>query len=105
MRSGDLKNRIVLEAPSRAPDLMGGSEITWTAIDTVYAAIWPVRGDEAVAGAKPAASATHRVRIRYRRRMSPEWRIRYKDKRFSIVSIINPGMNYRALDLMCKEAI
>lgn len=105
MRSGDLKNRVVLEAPTKVPDFRGGSTVTWTALDTVYAAIWPVKGDEAVSADKPAMTVTHRIRIRFRRKLRPEWRIRHKDKYYSIVSIVNPNMDYRMLDLMCREVL
>ena len=105
MRAGDLKNRVVLEAQSRTPDGMGGFSSTWIAVKTIYAAIWPMKMDEAFEGGRTVAVATHRIRIRYRRVLKPAWRVRFGTKYFSIVSIINPGTEYKMLDLMCKEVV
>jgi SPP1 family predicted phage head-tail adaptor len=47
---------------------------------------------------------THRIRIRYRAVLKAGWRISYAGRYFNVVSIIDPNMAHRWLDLMCKEA-
>jgi len=47
---------------------------------------------------------THRIRIRYRSDIRTSWRLNFKNRHFDIDSIINPNMESKILDLMCKEA-
>jgi SPP1 family predicted phage head-tail adaptor len=106
VRAGELNRRIDLQAPSRTPDGMGGSTVIWTLIaGSVPAAIWPVSGKELIAGGREATGISHRIRIRYRDGVRPSWRIYHKGKYFNIISIINPGTAYKALDIMAKEVI
>lgn len=106
IRSGELTRRVDLQAPSRAPDGMGGWTITWTTIaSSVPAAIWPVSARETIAGGREATGITHRIRIRYRQNVRPSWRALHNGKYFNIISIINPSTSYKELDLMAKEVI
>lgn len=104
--AGILNRRIDLQAPSRTPDGMGGHTLTWTTIiASLPAAIWPTSAKETIAGGREATGITHRIRIRYRDNVRPSWRVLHKGKYFNIISIINPGTEYKALDLMAKEVL
>jgi SPP1 family predicted phage head-tail adaptor len=105
MRIGDLKNRIQLEAPVAASDNMGGSTDTFTTMATIWAAIWPVSASEQIEGMGATMTITHRIRIRYREDVIPSWRINFKGKYYNIVSIINPGMNNRMIEILAKESV
>ena len=104
MRIGDLKNRIKLEAPTDTSDGMGGITQTFASMATVFAAIWPVSASEQIQNMGLTMTITHRIRIRYRDDVIPSWRINYNGKYYNIVSIINPGMNNRQLEILAKEA-
>jgi SPP1 family predicted phage head-tail adaptor len=105
MRSGELKNSIELQGQTRTPDGMGGFTNTFSTIDTVWAAIWPLKSIEAHEGGRVVATVTHRIRIRYREGVKASWRIKFKTKYFNIVEIINPNTDYKVLDLMAKEVL
>jgi SPP1 family predicted phage head-tail adaptor len=105
IRSGELKNRVELQAQVRTPDGMGGFSNSWLTICTLWAAIWPVRATEVVEGARPVATVTHRIRIRYRNGISPKLRVKFGSKYFSVESVINPNTDYKALDLMAREVV
>jgi SPP1 family predicted phage head-tail adaptor len=47
---------------------------------------------------------THRIRIRYRAGLLASWRICWSERYFNIVSIIDPNMAHRWLDVLVKEA-
>ena len=104
MRIGDLKKRIILQYQTRVPDGMGGFTISWVDHATVYASIWPVSASEIVSANSLTMVISHRIRIRYRSVLKPSWRVKFGNRFFSIVSILNLSENNRILDLMCKEA-
>jgi len=104
MKAGELNKRITLQYQTKVPDGLGGFTTTWTDAATVWAAIWPVSANEQVQANATTMVISHRIRIRYRSVLKPSWRIKYGDKYFSIVSIINPNQAGRILDIMCKEA-
>ena len=104
MRIGDLDKRVVLQYSTRTPDGMGGFTVAWVDAATVWAAIWPVSAAETIQAAQTTMTITHRIRIRYRAVLKAGWRISYAGRYFNVVSIIDPNMAHRWLDVMCKEA-
>ena len=105
MNIGDLKHRVDIIAQTRVADGMGGFTMTDSTIaSSVAAAIWPVSANEIVQAQAPVMIVTHRIRIRYRSVMRASWRIKFGNRYFNIVSIIDPNMDHRWLDLLCKEA-
>jgi len=101
---GDIRHRVTLQAPAKAPDGMGGFTVTWTDAATVWAAIWPVSASETIQAAQTGMTITHRIRIRYRAVLKASWRISWGGRYFNIVSVIDPNMAHRWLDIMCREA-
>jgi len=104
MKAGDLNKRITFQHQTKVPDGMGGFTMTWTDAATVWAAIWPVSASEVVQANAPVMVVSHRIRIRYRSVMKASWRIKFGNRYFNIVSIINPNQEGRILDLMVKES-
>ena len=104
MRTGDLNKTIILQAPTKVPDGMGGMTVIWVIVDTVWAAIWPVSATERIQSAQSVMTISHRIRIRYRANVKASWRIKFGDRYFSINSIVNPNERNEMLDVMCKEA-
>lgn len=105
MQIGTLNKRITLQYPTRVPDTMGGATVTWSDSGTVFAAIWPISANEQVQAMQEKMTITHRIRIWYRSSIRPSWRIKYGLKYYNIVSIINPDMANKYLDILCKEAV
>lgn len=105
MEAGTLNKRIKIQAATKVADGMGGFTETFSTIATVFAAIWPLSATETVQSMQTGATISHRIRIRYRSVLRPSWRLKFGEKFYNIVSIINPNMKNEYLDLMCKEAI
>ena len=103
MRIGDLRHRITLQSATQTSDGMGGFNIVWKNEMTVWGSMWPTSASEIVAANSISMIVSHRIRIRYRL-IESSWRIKHGDKYYAIVSIINPNMANRQLDLMVKEA-
>lgn len=104
MRIGDLNKRITLQYQTKVSDGMGGFTTAWTDAATIWAAIWPTSANEVVQANSLSMVISHRIRIRYRSVLKSSWRIKFGDKFYAIVSIINPNMSNEYLDLMVKEA-
>ena len=104
MRIGDLSRRIELQSPVDVSDGMGGASRTFKLEGIVWSAIWPVSATERIQANAPTLVISHRVRIRYRDDIAPDWRIKYRHRYFSIVSIVNANEADRQLDLLCREA-
>lgn len=104
MAIGDLNKRITLQAPTKVSDSMGGFVNSYSDMATVYAAIWPVSASDTIQANATVMVISHRIRIRYRSVLKTSWRISFAGKYYSIVSIIDPNMAHKMLDLMCKEA-
>ena len=83
---------------------MGGFSTVFVTAATVWAAIWPVSASEVVQANAPVMVVSHRIRIRYRSVMKASWRIKFGNRYFNIVSIINPNQEGRILDIMVKES-
>lgn len=103
MRIGGLKKRIGLESPILMADGMGGFSTTYKKEATVWAAIWSTLSSEAIRSGQLTLEITHRIRIRHRDDIKGSWRILHGEKYYSIVSIIDPNMDHKLLDLLCKE--
>ena len=105
MNIGSLNKIISIEAPAKAPDGMGGTVNTFAEISgDIAAAIWPVSATEQIKSMGAVMTISHRIRIRYRSDIRVNWRLKFKNRYFDIVSIINPDMGNRILDIMAKEA-
>ena len=100
----ELDKRVTLQHQTRTPDGMGGFTVTWTDAATVWAAIWPVSASETIQAAQATMTVTHRIRIRFRSVLKASWRIAWAGRYFNIVSIIDPNMAHRWLDIMVKES-
>lgn len=105
MRIGDLNKIVDIQAPSYASDSMGGQVVTWVTLATaIPAAIWPVSAVESIKTMGMILTISHRVKMRYRANMKASYRLKFGDRYFNIVSIINPNEANRWLDLLVKEA-
>ena len=103
MNIGSLNKRITIQYPTKVSDAMGGFTTTWNDGDSIFAAIWPISSVEQIKSMGVTLTISHRIRIRYRKDLRSSWRLKFKDRYFDIVSITNPNMSNRMLDILCKE--
>lgn len=103
MRIGDYNKLIEFQAPSKISDDMGGFTNSYSTIFDVFAAIWPINAKDQIQSDQMVMEITHKIRIRYRRILKSNWRIKYSNRYFAIVSIINLNESNRSLELRCKE--
>jgi len=81
---------------------MGGSNDVWNTVDTVWASIWPVSATETIAANASSMVSTHRIRMRYRKDIKANWRVKYHNTYFNVVSILDLNMAHRELEILAK---
>ena len=105
MQIGSLNKRIDIQAETKISDGMGGYTTSWSTVaSSIPAAIWPTSAKDITAMNSTTMIISHRVRIRYRSVLRSSWRLKFGNRYFAIVSIIDPNEEHKMLDLMCKEA-
>ena len=105
MQIGSLNKLISIIGTTRVSDGMGSFTLTDSTIaSNVFAAIWPITGSEQIQSMQTDMVISHRIRIRYRGVFRPDWRIKFGNRYFNVVSITNPNERNEWLDVYCKEA-
>jgi head-tail adaptor len=84
-----LKERVDIQQPIRTVDELGGANIAWTPVVSVWAQVEPVLGTarERETGAQLLASAAYRVRIRTRTDINAAMRLVWKTHTLTIHSL------------------
>lgn len=103
MHIGDLRTRLVLEAPSRAADGGGGAAVTWSAVAEVWGAVKPVAGAESYALDRLAGNVSHEIVIRYRGDVAPQMRFRAGPRVFDIRAAFDPDARRRWTKCLAEE--
>ena len=102
---GDLNKRIDIIATTKVGDGMGSfTETNTTVASSIPAAIWPTSAKDMTVMNTTTMVISHRVRVRYRSVLRSSWRLKFGNRYFAIVSIIDPNEEHKFLDLMCKES-
>ena len=97
------RHRIDIQKRTRVFDGEGW-KYEWPTIDTVWASISPVSAQERLEWQKLDVEVTHKVSLRpYPGIDRVDHRLQFKDRIFTIVSILNPKEMGRRLDLICNE--
>jgi len=104
MQIGDLNKRIEIQAATKTSDGMGGFSEVYNTIATVFCAIWPLSATETVQSMQTDMVVSHRIRMRYRSLFRPSWLLKFGNRYFNIVSVINPSEKNEYLDIMAKES-
>jgi len=105
MRAGSLRHKITFQQLTVANDTWGHSAETWTDQVTTYAAIWTLRGTERMESMKLDNEITHKIRVRYKRDLNPKMRIKFGERYFNILSMVDPDERHIYYEMMANEEI
>jgi SPP1 family predicted phage head-tail adaptor len=104
-RIGELRHRIVLEAPVRTADGGGGATVSWMLVAETWAAIRPVGGSESVVAEQIAGRVSHVIELRHRSGVEPRMRIRREARTFEILAVLDVDERRRRLRCLCREEL
>lgn len=107
MRSGKLRHYGILQEKSITRDAMGGDVITWVdRVTDVPMEIIPLSGKNLDAAQQVHPELTARIRLRYHPDITPQWRVKYGARVFSIIGPpINRGERNHQLELNVTEGL
>lgn len=74
-------------------------------IKTVWASVEPTRGREYQEAQRIRPELTYKITTRYYKDITPDMFIKFKDRYFQIVSIINVREHNEMLEIVCTEKI
>lgn len=101
--SSVLRHRVAIEAPVLTPDGQGGFTKDWQYVETVWAKMEPLSGNEALAGKQITQVASYRVTVRYRAGITPDMRLVWNEQTYNIRSIQDPDGLKRSLEMMAES--
>lgn len=74
-------------------------------VKTVWASVEPTRGREYQEAQRIRPELTYKITTRYHKGITPDMFIKFKDRYFQIISIINVREHNEMLEIICIEKI
>lgn len=102
MTAGELKNQILFEKRSRAPNGMGGFVDTWSTLCTVWGKYRQLSGKELLLQQQVNPLISVEIAVRYRTDITTDVRAFYKNNYHNILSVIDEDNKREFLKIMCE---
>ncbi|WP_066316958.1 phage head closure protein [Bacillus sp. FJAT-29814] len=102
---GEFRHVISFQKKSGVQNSYGEKSNDWVDVIKSRAGIYPVSGKEFFAAETINSEVTHKVNLRYLSGITPDMRIKFGERFFSIISVINFQEKNIELQLLCKELI
>lgn len=103
MNIGKLNKRLSFFSLADVPDELGQITKKLALIKTVWGTLKPFRGAEYYEVQKVQSKVTHKCYIRYTNGINTNCFLRYKDKEYSIESVIDVDLERKMLEIRCIE--
>lgn len=104
MNIGKMRHRITFQELPDDKDSLGAYGDGWEDVATVWAQISPVSGREYFSQVREN-TVSHKIYCRYRPGISPRMRIRFGERIFRIISVLNWEERNEGLTIMCEEIV
>ena len=104
MNIGKMRHQITFQRPSEEKDELAGYKDDWIDVATTWAQISPVSGREYLTQIRETM-VTHKVYCRYRPGITPRMRIKFGERFFQIISVLNWEERNEGLTIMCEEHV
>jgi SPP1 family predicted phage head-tail adaptor len=105
MRAGQLRHRVQLQRQRLADDLVGGDDVSFTHVATLWADVSTIGGREFWEAKKLVPELTHQVEIRYRADVAPGMRFTFRNAVLRIHAAPDPDERRIRLLCMCTELV
>ena len=106
--AGRLRHRLTIQKPVISQNDIGEEIIVWTDVQTVWAAIYPVKGSEALRANQILAEMDTRINIRnpsFLDELNAKWRGIHKNTIYDFVSIANIETGNELIEIMAKSGL
>jgi len=105
LRAGKLRHHVTIQKPKKVRSKRGAETITYVDDFKAWADIDPPKGREYFADGQKQSAVVTRVVMRYRKGVTPQYRVKHGTRIFHVNSVVNPDERNRELILMCSEAV
>ena len=105
MRAGDLTERVIIQNYTTARGTSGEQTQTWQTWQTVWAQVLTTGGSESFYSPQLVAEATHKIKMRYIKLVSPDLRLVWLGKTLEITYVDESRYREGELYLLCKEVV
>jgi SPP1 family predicted phage head-tail adaptor len=103
--AGDLRHRLVLEAPVETPDGAGGVTRTYQALTNVWAKVTPASARDQLVASAPGATVTHRIVIRRRNDVTTGHRFRLGARVYRILALRDADGGGQFTEIIAEEHV
>lgn len=103
MNIGRLRHRITIQQQYNRPNGYGATVSDWQDLHHVWAEVKPLSGRENFSAAQIQPEATVHIWLRYLPNVDTTMRLRFNDKLYLIIGVVNYKELNRSLLLQCKE--
>lgn len=105
MDIGRTNKRITFCRYEEITNALSQSEQALNEVKTVWASVEPARGREYQEAQRIRPELTYKITTRYHKGITPDMFIKFRDRYFEIVSIINVRERNEMLEIVCIEKI
>lgn len=105
MDAGLLRCKVAIQSRSAGRNDFGEPEDKWNDIVITRASINPLSGQDFISAMKEQAAVTHKVTIRYNPAVRASMRVKYGERNFDILHVVDTWERHSEMVLMCKELI
>jgi len=100
-----MRHRVTFQRATKTPDGAGGSTLAWSTVETVWADVKPVSGNERYNSMRVEADVSHTVLTRYRSDIFPSDRMVFDSRQMQVKSVINVEERNRYLEIKAVEYV
>lgn len=104
MNVGKMRHRITFQRRATEKDRAGGYKDDWVDVTTTWAQISPISGKEYFSQVRET-TVSHRIYCRFRPGIDPRLQIKFGNRTFRILSVINWEERNEGLTIMCEELV
>jgi SPP1 family predicted phage head-tail adaptor len=98
-----LRHKVTLQTKTLTTDGQGGSTATWSDVTTLWCAIEPTKGYERYQAMQMQTPITHKITTRYAASVTTACRLKFGDRIFNVVEVINTEERNRFLIIKALE--
>lgn len=102
---GKMRHRLTIQSQTAVADGMGGSSVTWTNGDTVWADLRPVSATERTQSDRLMLDVTHSAIVRHRAISATTQRLTMDGRVFNVSSVYDADEAGSHLKLMLREDV
>jgi len=100
---GELNQRAALQAHVLTPDGGGGFSESWQTFASVWVAVAPIGGNDALSADALQSRVRHRILLRRRGDLAAGQRVVVGARRFKVQGMLDEGPQAATVTLLCEE--